>query len=182
MSTTILSGRAICAPMGDAGKPKAHRAQAAGRDQTASGASPVVDPRRPHLVLAHLGADDGLAPGDLPDLLHGELGLRGGQLQGPVRGDRARAGAPGQPLGRSGRARSCDTADFRRGWHGSQLQSCGPAKQWESRGNHARRRGRAAPRAGSRTGNRPRRACSRLPSVKCRIQNGDDRPRGNGRR
>jgi 4-hydroxyphenylpyruvate dioxygenase len=35
---------------------------------------------------------------------HGSLGLRQGQLQGPVRGDRARAGGARQPLSHAGRA------------------------------------------------------------------------------
>ena len=65
MSMTSLSGLANCAPIGG-GQAESHRAHAARREPQARTAEIEVL-RRPHLMLADAGADDGLALGQSID-------------------------------------------------------------------------------------------------------------------
>ena len=73
IANTSLSGRANCAPMAD-GQAEAHRAQAARVDPQARLVE-ADELRRPHLVLADVGGDDGLAAGEAVDLRHQVLRL-----------------------------------------------------------------------------------------------------------
>ncbi|SCU83807.1 hypothetical protein CNECB9_4260011 [Cupriavidus necator] len=79
-----------------------HRSEAAGVDP-APGLVETVELRGPHLMLAHVGADMGVAAGQLPDLFDNVLRLDGAPIAGVRQAfpsaPRIDLGPPGRPAG-----------------------------------------------------------------------------------